>query len=844
MTNNKITFWEYLHRNKVVIPIIQRDYAQGRSDKSALRKNFLASLKQALDGKLPNGQRELKLDFIYGSVEHNVLLPLDGQQRITTLWLMHWYIALKAGKLAEAGERLSRFTYETRRSSREFCNQMCNPENFADIDENTDLYGYVTNQTWFSSSWFQDPTITSMLRMISGTMIDVKKLDKKKQNEAKIANAVVDGLEKIFKGTTSDKFNLYWNSLISDNPPFYFYQLPLHEFGLTDDLYVKMNARGKQLTPFENFKADLIGYIRQRAREKEEGKDLNKPDSDKDWASLLDPRKGIPIKLDTEWTDIFWKFRSKNNTIDEIFFSFMNRVFWEEFISLRRPYANENDENDEISVKDLEENESYRFLTADDITDYHDLAPYRFYKNEIPFTLFENLSIVLDRLKEIGNMPGMPRNVGDQFFFIPVYLSDPKKSESISKLTQPHRVIFHAVYRYLLEGAFDEISFKRWMRVVCNLTSGKSLGGEWDRYIIRTTATMLSAISIVSGLDSHKVYESLKLKVPQKSKKEIPSRLLEEIVKAHQILDGHGNIRVYGYSGDPNSEIEFETWEDAIICAENYSCFNGSIVFLFRDADGEVDWNDFDDKFSAVRRYFKKEVSENGSSDILKPDYKDSASLLKALISRFSNDNFWKVIWWRKHYLFNNSEMSWRHYLYNDEITKPIHEFLMEGATIVTMEDSSDRAQHMLYLLSNTGLLDYAIKKFNNSYIRTYHGHDAIYPSATGVFLDVPVRDVFLQRDDMEILNGEFVPGSNLIYGTNIKFAYGANIYCWCSDNNIYLMDSDNSDEYATVSINGEDKNIFVDTGGKDVAGLIEELKKLPEIYGEFCLNSNRHSST
>ena len=29
-----------------------------------------------------------------------------------------------------------------------------------------------------------------------------------------------------------------------------------------NELYIKMNARGKQLTPFENFKADLLGYLK------------------------------------------------------------------------------------------------------------------------------------------------------------------------------------------------------------------------------------------------------------------------------------------------------------------------------------------------------------------------------------------------------------------------------------------------------------------------------------------------------------------------------------------------------------------------------------------------------
>ena len=90
--NNNTTFWNYLKDNVIEIPIIQRDYAQGRLGKENLRKSFLGDLKNALD----NGEI-MKLDFVYGSTENDKLNPLDGQQRLTTLWLLHWYIALCAG---------------------------------------------------------------------------------------------------------------------------------------------------------------------------------------------------------------------------------------------------------------------------------------------------------------------------------------------------------------------------------------------------------------------------------------------------------------------------------------------------------------------------------------------------------------------------------------------------------------------------------------------------------------------------------------------------------------------------------------------------------------------------
>jgi hypothetical protein len=43
---NKTTFWNFLKNNHIEIPIIQRDYAQGRLGKENLRKSFLGDLKK------------------------------------------------------------------------------------------------------------------------------------------------------------------------------------------------------------------------------------------------------------------------------------------------------------------------------------------------------------------------------------------------------------------------------------------------------------------------------------------------------------------------------------------------------------------------------------------------------------------------------------------------------------------------------------------------------------------------------------------------------------------------------------------------------------------------------
>ena len=82
MTNEATSFWKFIGNYQIEIPIIQRDYAQGRLGKEHLRNNFLVNLKLALDYQLP--EPALKLDFVYGSEDEGKLSPLDGQQRLTT----------------------------------------------------------------------------------------------------------------------------------------------------------------------------------------------------------------------------------------------------------------------------------------------------------------------------------------------------------------------------------------------------------------------------------------------------------------------------------------------------------------------------------------------------------------------------------------------------------------------------------------------------------------------------------------------------------------------------------------------------------------------------------------
>lgn len=780
MATNKTTFWQLLNNNSVEIPIIQRDYAQGRVGKEYLRKNFLASLKQALDDK------PLKLDFVYGTVENNNLQPLDGQQRLTTLWLLHWYIALFANKCKEAFPVLSKFSYETRISSREFIQNLCDPKNFESFDKKN-VVKFIKNATWYYSAWNQDPTISSMLRMIQGTNIN----DKKGEN-------IVDGLDELFANTETNKFEEYWDKL-TQTEVIVFYQQPLEDFGLSDDLYVKMNARGKQLTPFENFKADLINYLREQEKDTKESNDKLNEISEK----LLDPKDGIPIKLDTDWTQLFWKNHSKDYKIDEIFFAFINRFFWNELFMTK-----DSNGNYILPLSDESKNSSYEYFNADAFDKYLGFDPYRFYMGKIPISFFDKLKTTIDNFISFeGNIPECRWMSG--FDFIPTYNNDTtgKDEIKISEINQLQRIIFFALCKYFCEGDAEQQSLDRWMRVVYNLISGVD---RTDRPEIRDVENVRNAMEYLDSLDSHNVIESLAKMVTDSKDAVLTRRWNEEIKKALKIFN------------DPD-------WEERIIEAEGYSFFHGAIRFLFTDEKGneEVNWQSFDQKWENVQKFFAK---DDNQQSVMNNEY-HNADLLKILFSRFSSKNFWDNLWW--HYrTFNNKANNWMYYLLSPNLNYSIH-YLLLGYPCDTQweKPSKDFVEKTLYLLSHTALLDYVRTEMDNSWIRNYNNHKAIYPSSTGVFLDADPRDDFLLNTEEVIVDcAAKIPNTPLLFGWNINFQYKQYNFQWYKSDYIYLMDKDNHNSYVVRNSDGltEEEKYYCFNAKDMVKGDI--LNKLNEL--------------
>ena len=96
----KMTFWELLSQKEINLPTLQRDYVYGANTTKTneVLNNMLNNFYQALSSTTPY---EITLQFVYGDTDYkNQFHPLDGQQRLTTLYLLHYYAALIANPAA------------------------------------------------------------------------------------------------------------------------------------------------------------------------------------------------------------------------------------------------------------------------------------------------------------------------------------------------------------------------------------------------------------------------------------------------------------------------------------------------------------------------------------------------------------------------------------------------------------------------------------------------------------------------------------------------------------------------------------------------------------------------
>ena len=214
-----MTLFGLLDQYSVLIPHLQRNYVHGRDDAHAeeVRKHFVKSLDECINGA------EMNLGAIYGVCDgtRDVLILIDGQQRLTTLWLSAAYaVSTSKGNASQLDllSKLSRFSYESRPLAAAFCRWLTSGADFE----------YDTALLQAEDCWGEDPTVHSMITTLRLIHYNFK--------------SKADVLLKVLReGKIHFKFS--------------------EVYGNDSDLYVKINARGKQLTQWENFKGAFASHL-------------------------------------------------------------------------------------------------------------------------------------------------------------------------------------------------------------------------------------------------------------------------------------------------------------------------------------------------------------------------------------------------------------------------------------------------------------------------------------------------------------------------------------------------------------------------------------------------------
>lgn len=504
---NELSLIDFFKKySRIEIPKIQRDYAQGRENESEVADRFLDKIFECLKEK---DNKNLELDFIYGSVNNKTVYLLDGQQRVTTLFLLHWYIVLREDRFnEEIKECLKKFTYSTRVSSREFCQNIIDNDNIKNIkgeiskkekDKKNKLSDIIKDFYWFTNE--NDPTIKAMLNMID-------KIDKKYNEIVKDNNSIklFDRLEKI-----------------------QFYFLPMEDFKLTDEIYLKMNARGKPLTSFENFKADFTYYIQ-------------KNNIDISQQQLSD--------LDNKYTNFFWQLYKRDKKYDNLYIKFFYRITLIYFI---------------INNKDVEkitDNEHYKYLKSgsfEELNEKNKYSSFNAFKETYDKNIIKIIFKVLDDILEHEYSNNILNTI------TPIW--DQNDYDILSKIKYEYKdiIIFAALVFYIEKNNIDETetSFKQWMRIVWNITENSNI----NEY---------SSIRLIKLFDELSEYSSNIYNFLADDNKKIKSEISKEAVQ-------YERRKCKFIIGNNDWEITFKE-------AEKHLFFRGYIDFLI---DDNMDINKF-----------------------------------------------------------------------------------------------------------------------------------------------------------------------------------------------------------------------------------------------------------
>ena len=586
------------------IPMIQRDYAQGRVSWANPRRRFLADLKKALlEGK------SLHLDFVYGvkQAEDDVtaFCPLDGQQRLTTLFLLHWYLATRDGRFEEfqkafrsaAGDSL--FSYQVRPGGRSFFRSLVKYAPESRECGRTKPSAWMGEQPWFRTVWMRDPTVAGALAML-------------------------DAIHEEFRGDDVGYQQLVHGNRIT------FQRFDLEAAGLHDDLYLRMNARGRPLSSFETFKARYEKHL-----------ESSFPDSSVLSKSAVRSARDFSHKIDTDWLDFIWNRygprvdqSANEDTSDDT--SSVDSAF----INLFRAVALASLPPKE---KDADKEGAAVTSLSQGAPDYDDFEKGRWL--ESPFTV--NLIHVLEALSGPHAEQNLallgPRWFGSGSLLDLVVCRD--KNCDLADYLQ-----FAAVVRFLSRHGpvLDETMvscFHAWMRVVRNLVLNTEIRADTIRRQLAGLDRLLEGSS-----DILRFLANPENGIPGLDQRQIK----EERLKASLILAD-------------------DAWRPLIHAAEDHGYFRGQIGFLLEFSGAKAfdgDHAQTQGKFTAYWQKAKEMFDDNGLCKRDENDFLWERALLGVGDYLLSDGGSCR---WSFLVKDHSSPASWKRLLRGDNVEKGAH---------------------------------------------------------------------------------------------------------------------------------------------------------------------------
>lgn len=314
MGNNNSSYFKKLINDYIIyVPEFQRNYLQGDDSNESIkykRDRLLVDIFNCIESQ----SKSIDLGFIYGRVEKSykgkLFYPYDGQQRLTTLYFLYLLIYFKFKNYDEIQSFKKKLSYQTRISTNRFIESFLswildskekdNIYNDFWNKDGKDLKGFIMSQDWFMmTEWNYDVSIINMLSII----VEISGRIKKNLGDK---TGIVNFIDK------------------DENNPFQFDFIYVDDISKSDDLYIKINARGKALSPFENLKSDIDKYWK---------------DEDK-------------TKLDAEWTEYVWNQldvndKNKEKSFDNSFYNLLSNIFYLQYLV----GLDQNNLNDKILIE-------------------------------------------------------------------------------------------------------------------------------------------------------------------------------------------------------------------------------------------------------------------------------------------------------------------------------------------------------------------------------------------------------------------------------------------------------------------------------------------------------------